>query len=99
MLPFDKRAHAANSLSTEAYWRVKEPVYGSTGVVIRIQQEISVIRCELAKTLAHISMYEAHNAPEQQPPLQPPLLQQGSLGAQENMFVFESNDPFSFFVS
>lgn len=96
MLPVDERAHAANSLSTEAYWRVKEPVYGSTGVGIRIQQEISVIQCELAKTLAQISMYEAHNAPEQQ---QPPLLQQGSLDAQENMFVFEPDDPFSFFVS
>ncbi|KAF3337968.1 LOB domain-containing protein 24 [Carex littledalei] len=80
MLPVDKRAQAANSLSTEAYWRVKEPVYGSTGVVIRIQQEISVIQCELAKTLAQISMYEAHNAPEQQPlPPPPPLQQQESL--------------------
>ncbi|KAF3338304.1 putative LOB domain protein 4 [Carex littledalei] len=80
----------------EAYWRVKEPVYGSTGVVIRIQQEISAIQCELAKTLAQISMYEAHNAPEHQPPPLPPLLQQlDTLGTQENMFLFDPNDSFN----
>ncbi|KAF3338747.1 putative LOB domain protein 4 [Carex littledalei] len=97
MLPVDERAQAANSLFTEAYWRVKEPVYGSTGVVIRIQQEISAIRCELAKTLAQISMYEAHNAPRASATAATPLLQQlDTLGTQENMFLFDPNNPFNF---
>ncbi|KAF3337966.1 putative LOB domain protein 4 [Carex littledalei] len=90
MLLVDERVQTANSLSTEAYWRVKEPVYGSTGVVICIQQEISAIQCELAKTLAQISMYEAHNAPVQQPPQPPPLVQQQ--GSPAILSIKEEND-------
>jgi Lateral organ boundaries (LOB) domain len=71
MLPVHERASAAESLSSEAYWRVKDPVYGGAGIAIRIQQEISATRCELARTLAQISMHQAHEAPEQQ--LLPPL--------------------------
>lgn len=90
MLPVHERATAADSLSSEAYWRVKDPVYGSTGVVIQIQQEISATRCELARTRAQISMHQAHETPEPQQ-LSPPIY----LGAQDNNLMFEPNDPFN----
>jgi Lateral organ boundaries (LOB) domain len=94
ILPVHERAHAADSLSTEAYWRVKDPVYGGTGVVLRMQQEIAATRCELAITSAQISMHEAHNPPEQQPPPPTPLPQQ--LDTSENVvLLFEPNDPFN----
>ncbi|KAJ4753005.1 LOB domain-containing protein 23 [Rhynchospora pubera] len=97
-LPVQERAQAADSLSAEAYWRVRDPVYGSTGIVIQTNQEISATQCELAKIRAQISMYEARRASEQQPPPPPAVLpqQQGPLGPQENMPMFEPNDPFNF---
>lgn len=91
MLPVHERATAADSLSSEAYWRVKDPVYGSAGVVIQVQEEICATRCELARTLAQISMHQAHEAPEPQQP-SPPV----SLGAQDiNNLMFEPNDTFN----
>jgi len=48
-LPVQERRRAADTMATEARWRVQDPVYGSTGVIDRLQQKIRA-QHELATT-------------------------------------------------
>jgi hypothetical protein len=63
-LPVQERAWAADTMAAEARWRVQDPVYGSAGIIDRLQQEISAAQRELATTRAELA------AP--QPGAQPP---------------------------
>ncbi|KAJ1269224.1 hypothetical protein BS78_07G194200 [Paspalum vaginatum] len=76
-LPVQERGRAADTMATEAHWRVQDPVYGCTGIIHRLQQEIRAVQHELATTRAQLAML-AHGAPAAQPPplLLPPPPQQ-----------------------
>ncbi|XP_042380333.1 LOB domain-containing protein 24-like [Zingiber officinale] len=58
-IPVEQRRQAADAIALEAYWRVQDPVYGSVGVISRLQREINVAQRELAETQAHIALYAA----------------------------------------
>ncbi|CAL5020144.1 unnamed protein product [Urochloa decumbens] len=42
-------------MAAEARWRVQDPVYGCTGVIDRLQQEIRAVQHELATTRAQLA--------------------------------------------
>ncbi|CAO2162706.1 unnamed protein product [Urochloa humidicola] len=54
-LPVQERGRAADTMAAEARWRVQDPVYGCTGVIDRLQQEIRVVQRELATTRAQLA--------------------------------------------
>ncbi|CAM0911936.1 unnamed protein product [Alopecurus aequalis] len=70
-LPVEERGQAAETMAMEAQWRVGDPVYGCTGIINRLQEEILAAQCELARTQAQLFMAVAHGAQLQQ---QAPLL-------------------------
>ncbi|XBH58764.1 hypothetical protein VPH35_080145 [Triticum aestivum] len=75
-LPVDERAQAAETMAMEAQWRVEDPVYGCTGVISQLQEEILATQCELARTQAQLAIVHAHGAQLQDstvafPPPQP----------------------------
>ncbi|XP_006660281.1 LOB domain-containing protein 24-like [Oryza brachyantha] len=55
-LPMAERGNAANTMAMEAYWRVQDPVYGCTGIINRLQDEIRAVQCELARTQALLAI-------------------------------------------
>jgi len=82
-LPVQERRRAADTMATEARWRVQDPVYGCTGVIDRLQQEIRAVQHELATTRAQLAVYERAAPPAQgtqlmmmMPSLSPPPPQQ-----------------------
>ncbi|CAL5056390.1 unnamed protein product [Urochloa decumbens] len=54
-LPVQERGRAADTMAAEARWRVQDPVYGCTGVIDRLQQEIRAVQHELATTRAQLA--------------------------------------------
>ncbi|CAO1948005.1 unnamed protein product [Urochloa humidicola] len=77
-LPVQERGLAADTMAAEARWRMQDPVYGCTGVIDRLQQEIRAVQRELATTRAQLAAVHVHGAAAAPapPPLQlmPPLL-------------------------
>ncbi|RLN03975.1 LOB domain-containing protein 24-like [Panicum miliaceum] len=75
-LPVQERGRAADTMATEARWRVQDPVYGCTGIIDRLQQEIRAVQHELARTRAQLAVHARGAPPQgtQQPmlPLPPP---------------------------
>ncbi|KAK1648611.1 hypothetical protein QYE76_066416 [Lolium multiflorum] len=73
-LPIEERGQAAETLAMEAQWRVGDPVYGCTGIIDRLQEEILAAQCELARTRAQLDMAAAQLQLQQQAPvsLSPP---------------------------
>lgn len=69
-LPVQERGRAADTMAAEARWRVEDPVYGCTGVIDRLQQEIRAVQHELATTRAQLAVHEraAAMAPPQGTP-------------------------------
>ncbi|KAF7062361.1 hypothetical protein CFC21_068970 [Triticum aestivum] len=61
-LPVDERAQAAETMEMEAQWRVEDPVYGCTGIISQLQEEIQATQCELARTRAQLAIVPAHGA-------------------------------------
>lgn len=61
-LPVEERGQAAETMAMEAQWRVGDPVYGCTGVINRLQEEILATQCELARTRAQLAIVLAHGA-------------------------------------
>ncbi|KAI4995510.1 hypothetical protein ZWY2020_035413 [Hordeum vulgare] len=61
-LPVDERAQAAETMAMEARWRVEDPVYGCSGVISQLQEEILATQCELARTRAQLAIVLAHGA-------------------------------------
>ncbi|KAL6644518.1 hypothetical protein ACP70R_016126 [Stipagrostis hirtigluma subsp. patula] len=55
-LPVQERGPAADTMAAEAYWRVQDPVYGCTGVISRLQEEIRAAQRELARTRAQLAV-------------------------------------------
>uniref|UniRef100_A0A0E0AXP1 LOB domain-containing protein n=1 Tax=Oryza glumipatula TaxID=40148 RepID=A0A0E0AXP1_9ORYZ len=72
-LPMAERGNAANTMAMEAYWRVQDPVYGCTGIINRLQEEIRAVQCELARTQAHLAIVVASSQQPPPPPPPPPL--------------------------
>lgn len=72
-LPMAERGNAANTMAMEAYWRVQDPVYGCTGIINRLQEEIRAVQCELARTQAHLAIAVASSQQPPPPPPPPPL--------------------------
>ncbi|KAH7688058.1 Lateral organ boundaries LOB domain-containing protein [Dioscorea alata] len=60
-LPVHERRQAADSLSSEAHWRIQDPVYGSVGIISMLQHQIQMAQRELATTQAQISIYTNHH--------------------------------------
>ncbi|XP_062195320.1 LOB domain-containing protein 24-like [Phragmites australis] len=83
-LPVQERGRAADTMATEAHWRVQDPVYGCAGIIDRLQEEIRAVQRELASTRAQLAVMHMSgtatqlSAPRQgaQPlsPLPPPPL-------------------------
>ncbi|KAF8646546.1 hypothetical protein HU200_065767 [Digitaria exilis] len=77
-LPVQERGRAADTMAAEARWRAEDPVYGCTGVIDRLQQEIRAVQHELATTRAQLAAVHARAAmaPPPQPMMMmpPPLL-------------------------
>ncbi|GJN04027.1 hypothetical protein PR202_ga21536 [Eleusine coracana subsp. coracana] len=69
-LPVQERGRAADAMAAEAQWRVRDPVYGSAGIIDRLQQQISAAQRDLATTRAELAM--ARPVAGAQPP--PPLM-------------------------
>ncbi|CAN6340913.1 unnamed protein product [Urochloa humidicola] len=57
-------------------WRVQDPVYGCTGVIDRLQQEIRAEQRELATTRAQLAAVHLHGAAAAATPqlMMPPVL-------------------------
>jgi len=70
-LPVQERGRAADTMAAEARWRVQDPVYGCTGVIDRLQQEIRAVQHELARTRAQLA---AMAPPQGTQPIPPSLL-------------------------
>ncbi|KAF8412328.1 hypothetical protein HHK36_000290 [Tetracentron sinense] len=60
-LPVHHRAEAANSLCFEAQSRIQDPVYGCTGIISLLQQQIYNAQKQLAIARAEIAL-NAHQA-------------------------------------
>ncbi|KAI3474978.1 hypothetical protein Pfo_030289 [Paulownia fortunei] len=54
-LPMNRRAEAADSLYCEAYYRIKNPVYGCVGMITILQQQIYNAQCQLVRIQAEIA--------------------------------------------
>ncbi|TVU05064.1 hypothetical protein EJB05_48212, partial [Eragrostis curvula] len=68
-LPVQERGRVADTMATEARWRVQDPVYGSAGIIDSLHQQIRAAQRDLATTradLAFVQMMHAmarHGAP------------------------------------
>ncbi|CAM0876723.1 unnamed protein product [Alopecurus aequalis] len=60
-LPAQERGRAADAMAEEARQRAQDPVYGCAGVIHRLQEEISAVQCELARTRAQVAMHAQAN--------------------------------------
>ncbi|KAG9152997.1 hypothetical protein Leryth_021944 [Lithospermum erythrorhizon] len=60
-VPIDRRAEAVDSMYFEAQCRKNDKVYGSVGVITRLQQEIFKAQSELAKTQAEIAFHNVND--------------------------------------
>ncbi|KAM3377064.1 hypothetical protein P3S68_009477 [Capsicum galapagoense] len=51
-----QRRDVANSLYYEAYWRIKDPVYGCVGIITALHEEIYHVQSQLAILQAQIDL-------------------------------------------
>ncbi|KAM3219993.1 hypothetical protein P3L10_024524 [Capsicum annuum] len=51
-----QRGDVADSLYHEAYWRIKDPVYGCVGIITALHEEIYHVQSQLAKVQAQIDL-------------------------------------------
>ncbi|PIM99274.1 hypothetical protein CDL12_28234 [Handroanthus impetiginosus] len=61
-LPEEQRADAVNSMVYEANARLRDPIYGCTGAIRHLQNQISELQAELAKAQAEILNMQCQNA-------------------------------------
>ncbi|KAL0452209.1 UNVERIFIED_CONTAM: LOB domain-containing protein 1 [Sesamum latifolium] len=61
-LPEDQRADAVNSIVYEANARLRDPVYGCTGMICHLQNQVSELQAEVAKAQAEILNMQCQNA-------------------------------------
>ncbi|CAM8955467.1 unnamed protein product [Rhodiola kirilowii] len=62
-VPMHLRGQAADSMIFEAEMRMKDPVYGSAGIISQLQQQIAHVQGEIMKIQGEIAR---HNAQQQQ---------------------------------
>lgn len=63
----NQRSEAADCMSLEATWRVRDPVYGCVGIISQLQQQIIMVQRELSKTQGEIAFHNANTLQHQQP--------------------------------
>ncbi|KAK1316266.1 LOB domain-containing protein 12 [Acorus calamus] len=63
-LPVEQRRDAANSISFEACWRIRDPVYGCVAIISHLHQQIYTAECELSKTQAQLAIHGARRTAE-----------------------------------
>ncbi|KAM3291462.1 hypothetical protein P3S67_019751 [Capsicum chacoense] len=51
-----QRGDVADSLYYEAYWRIKDPIYGRVGIITALHEEIYHVQSQLAKVQAQIDL-------------------------------------------
>ncbi|CAA7398744.1 unnamed protein product [Spirodela intermedia] len=68
LVPVEQRGQAADSIAYEAYWRMRDPVYGCVGIITRLQQEIQATQRELAETRALVAMNATEDARQREMP-------------------------------
>ncbi|KAM3219995.1 LOB domain-containing protein 23 [Capsicum annuum] len=51
-----QRGDVADSLYYEAYWRIKDPVYGCVGIITSLHEEIYHVQSQLPKVQAQIDL-------------------------------------------
>ncbi|XP_039145702.1 LOB domain-containing protein 1-like [Dioscorea cayenensis subsp. rotundata] len=59
-LPESQRADAVSAMVYEASARMRDPVYGSTGVICHLLRQVSDLQAELAKAQAKLLNIKAH---------------------------------------
>lgn len=84
-LPVQERGRAADTMATEAHCRVQDPVYGCTGIIHRLQQEIRDVQRQLATTRAQLATMHVHGGTAPPPP--PPLAAAGAEAAAATVAV------------
>ncbi|KAG0452419.1 hypothetical protein HPP92_024818 [Vanilla planifolia] len=57
-----QRADAVSSMVYEANARIRDPVYGSAGVVCRLQKQVAELQAHLARTQADLLHVKTHQA-------------------------------------
>nr|CAD1839914.1 unnamed protein product [Ananas comosus var. bracteatus] len=58
VVPESQRADAANTLVYEANMRLQDPVYGCTGVILALQQQVQALEAELGAVKAEVLKYK-----------------------------------------
>ncbi|MCD9644943.1 hypothetical protein HAX54_033489, partial [Datura stramonium] len=61
-LPATQRADAVSSLVYEANARMRDPIYGSAGVITNLQEQMTKLQEEVALAQAEISILQCQNA-------------------------------------
>ncbi|KAL7109498.1 hypothetical protein ACP275_06G178900 [Erythranthe tilingii] len=101
-LPEDQRADAVNSMVYEANARVRDPIYGCTGTICHLQNQIGELQAELAKAHAEIFNMQCQNSklfefisirnvPENSPQAEMQQLPSFDENSSSNFFTDEAN--------
>ncbi|PIM97641.1 hypothetical protein CDL12_29888 [Handroanthus impetiginosus] len=90
-LPENQRADAVNSMVYEANARLRDPIYGCTGVICHLQNQISQLQADLAKAQAEILNMQCQNASLSELTSKPTLATQNG---QENNMLDQENSNF-----
>lgn len=61
-LPENQRADAVSSMVYEANARIRDPVYGSAGVICHLQKQVNDLQTELARAKAELVNMESQHA-------------------------------------
>ncbi|CAM8906438.1 unnamed protein product [Rhodiola kirilowii] len=65
-VPIHLRGQAADSMIFEAETRMKDPVYGSAGIISQLQQQIAHVQGEIMKIKGEIARHNAQQQQQQQ---------------------------------
>ncbi|CAM8946888.1 unnamed protein product [Rhodiola kirilowii] len=65
-VPIHLRGQAADSVIFEAETRMKDPVYGSAGIISQLQQQIAHVQGEIMKIQGEIARHNAQQQQQQQ---------------------------------
>ncbi|KAK4380241.1 hypothetical protein RND71_002103 [Anisodus tanguticus] len=61
-LPETQRADAVNSLVYEANARIRDPIYGSAGVITNLHEQMTKLQAEVSLAQAEISNLQCQNS-------------------------------------
>ncbi|WOL18660.1 LOB domain-containing protein 1-like [Canna indica] len=60
-IPESQRADAVSSLVYEANTRLRDPVYGSAGIIFQLQKQVSEMQSQLARAKAELAAVQAQH--------------------------------------